>query len=201
MGPTESDLLASEDRAAPIQPTLSVESASNIRPTLSDELPPVQVSQLTLSATVQTLSRRFPLGWSHYVELLTLDNTDERRFYSNRVRCPPRVTIQIEQTRGQRGHFNLIHCESGFKADIYLAGADSLHSWGLARRNLAEFEGDQISFAPPEYVILRKLQFYREGKSAKHLRDIHRIINILGPEWYIQERLILIREHHVEPEW
>ena len=77
----------------------------------------------------------------------------------------------------------------------------SLHSWGLARRHLAEIEGDQISFAPPEYVILRKLQFYREGRSTKHLRDIHRMINILGPEWDKQELLILIWEHRVEPEW
>ena len=125
----------------------------------------------------------------------------EPAFPQTEFYCPPRETIQIEQARGQRGHFNLIHHESGFKADIYLAGADSLHSWGLARRHLAEIEGDPISFAPPEYVILRKLQFYREGKSTKHLRDIHRMINILGPEWDKQELLILIREHRVEPEW
>jgi hypothetical protein len=125
----------------------------------------------------------------------------EPAFPQTEFYCPPRETIQIEQARGQRGHFNLIHHESGFKADIYLAGAEFLHSWGLARRHLAEIEGDQISFTPPEYVILRKLQFYREGKSAKHLRDIHRMINIPGPEWDKQELLILIREHRVEPEW
>jgi hypothetical protein len=27
------------------------------------------------------LIRVFPLGWSHYVELLTIDSPDERRFY------------------------------------------------------------------------------------------------------------------------
>jgi len=125
----------------------------------------------------------------------------EPAFPQTEFYCPPRETIQIEQARGQRGHFNLIHHESGFKADIYLAGAVSLHSWGLARRHLTEIEGDQISFAPPEYVILRKLQFYREGKSSKHLRDIHRMINVLGPEWDKEELLTLISEHRVEPEW
>ena len=34
-----------------------------------------------------------------------------------------------------------------------------------------------VSFAPPEYVILRKLEFFREGGSHKHLRDIAAILN------------------------
>jgi predicted nuclease of restriction endonuclease-like (RecB) superfamily len=31
--------------------------------------------------TLGKLPNRFPLGWSHYVELLTIDSPDERRFY------------------------------------------------------------------------------------------------------------------------
>ena len=31
---------------------------------------------------------------------------------------------------------------------------------------------DEIWFAPPEYVILWKLEFFREGGGDKHLRDI-----------------------------
>jgi hypothetical protein len=30
--------------------------------------------------------------------------------------------------------------------------------------------------APPEYVIVRKLEFYREGGSEKHLRDIRSML-------------------------
>ena len=30
--------------------------------------------------------------------------------------------------------------------------------------------------APPEYVIVRKLEFYREGGSEKHLRDIRAML-------------------------
>lgn len=80
-GQAPSDQLASEDRAARIQPTLSVESAATIRPTLSDELTSTQARPLNLAESVNALSRRFTLGWSHYVELLTLDDPDERRFY------------------------------------------------------------------------------------------------------------------------
>jgi predicted nuclease of restriction endonuclease-like (RecB) superfamily len=86
IGPTVSDQLASDDHAPMIQPTVSVESASTesasiIRPTLSVELVPTEASQLNLDDSVRTLSRRFTLGWSHYVELLTLDDSAERRFY------------------------------------------------------------------------------------------------------------------------
>ncbi len=35
--------------------------------------------------------------------------------------------------------------------------------------------------APPEYVILRKLEYYREGGSQKHLDDIIGILDI-SPE-------------------
>lgn len=34
--------------------------------------------------------------------------------------------------------------------------------------------------APPEYVVLRKLEFYREGGSAKHQQDIRMIAEITG---------------------
>jgi len=37
---------------------------------------------------------------------------------------PPESVLRVEQSRRQRGHFNIIHHESGYKADIYLAGED-----------------------------------------------------------------------------
>jgi hypothetical protein len=32
--------------------------------------------------------------------------------------------------------------------------------------------------APPEYVIIRKLEYFREGGSQKHLRDIRGILAV-----------------------
>jgi len=32
--------------------------------------------------------------------------------------------------------------------------------------------GNEIWVAPPEYVIIRKLEFFEEGGTEKHLRDI-----------------------------
>ena len=42
-------------------------------------------------------------------------------------------------------------------------------------------DGIQVAFAPPEYVILRKLEFFREGRSEKHLRDIAAMLSEAGP--------------------
>jgi hypothetical protein len=45
--------------------------------------------------------------------------------------CPPEEVIILEIGRPVRGHFNLIHHQTGFRADVYLAGKDQLHHWGL----------------------------------------------------------------------
>ena len=91
--------------------------------------------------------------------------------------CPPAEVIAVEAAREQRGHFNIIHHETGFKADFYLSGRDPLHTWGLTRARRLEVEGQALVVAPPEYVILRKLESYREGGSEKHLRDIRSVLD------------------------
>ena len=91
--------------------------------------------------------------------------------------CPPTEVIAVEAAREQRGHFNIIHHETGFKADVYLSGRDPLHAWGLARARRLEVEGLAVVVAPPEYVIVRKLEYYREGGSEKHLRDIRSMLD------------------------
>ncbi len=90
--------------------------------------------------------------------------------------CPPVEEIRLEAEREQRGHFNLIHHETGFKADVYLAGQDPLHAWAFERTRQIEVDTERIVMAPPEYVILRKLEFFREGGSEKHLRDIRSML-------------------------
>lgn len=92
---------------------------------------------------------------------------------------PPAEVIRMESRRAQRGHFNLIHHDSGLKADIYLFGKDDLHAWGLERRHRVDLpDGEGIWLAPPEYVILRKLQYFREGHSEKHLQDIRGMLDV-----------------------
>jgi hypothetical protein len=94
----------------------------------------------------------------------------EEQFY-----VPPEEALRAEAARN-RGMFNLIHHRSQFKADIYLAGNDPLHAWALAHRRRIALESAKLWIAPPEYVILRKLEWLREGGSDKHLRDIRFIL-------------------------
>ena len=44
---------------------------------------------------------------------------------------PPEDIIKIEKDRVERGHLNLIHHKTGFKADIYFVGQDKLCIWAI----------------------------------------------------------------------
>lgn len=91
--------------------------------------------------------------------------------------CPPVEVIEIESRRRPFGHFNLIHHQSGTKADIYPDSEDSLYLWAFKNRQRVDLGGKlAIWLAPPEYVIIRKLEFFREGGSQKHLDDIRKML-------------------------
>lgn len=90
--------------------------------------------------------------------------------------CPPLENIRLETARETRGHFNLIHLATGGKADLYPIGKDPLHLWAVSKRKKVDFHGIPVFIAPPEYVIVRKLQYYLEGGSQKHLTDIANVL-------------------------
>lgn len=115
--------------------------------------------------------------------------------------CPPVDVIRLEIRRSLRGHFNLIHHETGFKADIYISGEDELHRWALAKRRRIKIEEETIWVAPPEYVILRKLEYYQEGRSEKHLRDIAGILEVSEEQVDLKELEGKIGEFALEEEW
>ena len=94
-----------------------------------------------------------------------------REFY-----VTPVEVIRDEILRPERGYFKLIHLETGFKADIFLRGESELHTWALERKKSIDFQGVTLFIAPPEYVIIRKLEYFQEGHSDKHLADIKNIL-------------------------
>jgi hypothetical protein len=85
---------------------------------------------------------------------------------------PPLETMLAETSREHSGHFNLIHLDTGFKADLYPTGRDELNAWAFRGKRTIKYEGEDIVLAPPEYVIVRKLEYFRESHAEKHLRDI-----------------------------
>ena len=97
-------------------------------------------------------------------------------FQESAYDLPPDETLRLQAARGSRGSFNLIHHASQFKADIYVASHDPLHLWALEHRRRVTLEGGGAWIAPPEYVVLRKLEYFREGGQDKHLRDIRYVV-------------------------
>jgi hypothetical protein len=115
--------------------------------------------------------------------------------------CPPEEVIRTEVNRSARGHFNLIHHETGFKADVYLTGKEDLQLWAMRNINKIYFAGCEINIAPPEYVIIKKLEFYKEGNAQKHLLDI-KSITTMSPEMIDYNFLKKeISERGLEQEW
>ena len=93
---------------------------------------------------------------------------------------PPIETIREEAARPTHGHFNILDLETSLRADVYCVGNDALGAWALARRRAVPIAGGAVWVAPPEYVILLKLRYYRESGSDRHLRDIAAMRRISG---------------------
>ena len=95
----------------------------------------------------------------------------ESEFY-----VPPLEVIEEEVRRRDRGHFNFMHHASGYKADVFLRPNDPLEAWAFARRRKVMVESEEVWVAPPELVIIRKLEFYREGEQKKHVEDVRGLL-------------------------
>jgi hypothetical protein len=112
---------------------------------------------------------------------------------------PPADVIAIESRREAHGHFNIIHHNTGLKADIYLSRNHPILPWALAHTRRVPTPSCEITIAPPEYVILHKLEFYRESGHQRHLRDIAGMI-----EQQDLDREFLdtsIHSLHLESQW
>ena len=114
---------------------------------------------------------------------------------------PPVDILGIELRREQRGHFNVIHKASALKADFYLAGSDELHAWAIGLVKSYKVSDTFVQLAPPEYVILRKLEFYREGGSMKHLRDIRSMLEVSGQQIDCSALEVWVRRRGLMEEW
>jgi len=125
----------------------------------------------------------------------------QEAFPSPEFYVPPTDVIAAEIARPQKGQFNVIHSDTGFKADFYTAGRDELNAWGFRNARRTEYRGEAIVLAPPEYVIVRKLEFFREGGSDKHLRDIRSMLAVSSDQINREELGEWIRRRELEAEW
>jgi hypothetical protein len=125
----------------------------------------------------------------------------QEAFPSPAFYVPPADVIAGEVAREQRGHFNLINSDTGFKADFYTSGRDELHAWAFRNSRRLEYRGEAVVVAPPEYVIIRKLEYYREGGSEKHLRDIRSMLAVSGDQLERPELDDWIKRRGLAAEW
>jgi hypothetical protein len=85
----------------------------------------------------------------------------------------------IHDALARRGQFNIIHPASGLKIDVMIQQGTAFERSRFSRTRLVYFADKQGGrFAAPEDVILKKMEYYREGGSEKHLRDIAGIMRV-----------------------
>jgi len=81
------------------------------------------------------------------------------------------------------GQFNIIHPASGLKIDVIIRRNTAFDRSRFGRvRRIHPAENFQADFAAPEDVIIKKMEYYREGGSEKHLRDITGILLTTGAD-------------------
>jgi hypothetical protein len=77
--------------------------------------------------------------------------------------------------------FNIIRPDSGLKVDVIVATASDFDRQRLDRsRQLPILVDRSVSFASPEDVVIKKLQYFHDGGSEKHLRDIAGVLRVQG---------------------
>ena len=99
-----------------------------------------------------------------------------QRFPSPEYYVSTEAAIQAIQSGGQ---FNIIESSTGDKADLMIPKYGTWQEQQLSfRRKLQILPNRDIFVARPEDVILSKMQYYKEGGSEKHLRDITGMLKI-----------------------
>lgn len=142
---------------------------------------------------------------THDIDILVLLRPEdigkiEAGFSRSDFYLPPSEILEVERRRQNRAHFNIIHHKSGFKADIYPCGNDKFMLWAISNYRPFNLGTTTINLAPPEYVIIKKLEYYREGGASKHLADIRSIL--LNQEMIIDNELLsgFLREFNLQKE-
>jgi hypothetical protein len=143
---------------------------------------------------------------THDVDFVVFLRTEDARrlhgaFLAPEFYVPSTEEIVAEILRAGKGHFNIIHIDTGFKADFYTTRSDEFDAWAFRNARKLAYQDEPVKVAPPEYVIVRKLEYYREGGSDKHLRDIRSMLAVSGEA--IDHSILVewVQRQSVHSEW
>ena len=78
----------------------------------------------------------------------------------------------------RRGEFNFIDGLSGVKVDFWVMNKSDLETEGFKRRITKDITGQQVYFISPEDLVLKKLLWFKETGSSRHLEDAQSIVKI-----------------------
>lgn len=117
----------------------------------------------------------------------------------------PEFYVSEESARravANASQFNVIHPRSGLKLDLMVAADSEFNESRFARaRDLGAIPGARVVFAAPEDIVLKKLDYYREGHSDKHVRDIAGIFRISGSRLDLDYLRDWVARLGLEEEW
>ncbi|MBA4158489.1 MAG: hypothetical protein H0X65_13575 [Gemmatimonadetes bacterium] len=93
----------------------------------------------------------------------------------------------IREAVRQQASFNVIHLETMFKADIFVAGDDAVTREEMARRQrfmIYEEPRRELVVASPEDIVIQKLHWFRLGDEAseRQWNDALGVIKVQGPQ-------------------
>lgn len=84
--------------------------------------------------------------------------------------CPRPAVVDAVARKFQ---FNILAPETGMKVDVIVASNSKYDALRMARAmRHKDASGTEGSYASPEDVIVKKMSYFKEGGSDKHLRDI-----------------------------
>ncbi len=123
------------------------------------------------------------------------------RAYSSSDFYAPPADVMAAEAETDEGQFNVVHLDSVMRADFYVAGNDPLHDWALNNRKIESVDGVSLPFAPLEYLVVRKLEYYRKSQSDRHLRDIAGLLKVSGDGVNFETLDGFINERELQAEW
>jgi hypothetical protein len=90
----------------------------------------------------------------------------------------------VKRALRQTSSFNLIHFDTSFKVDVFIAKSD-FQKQEIERRQLKKLGSESnycFYFSTPEDIVLAKLDWYRKGNclAAQQWSDISNVIRIQG---------------------
>jgi hypothetical protein len=126
--------------------------------------------------------------WGEYRSTNDIDVVVELPAWSAKELCeqfpPPDWYVDhasVQATIASGGMFNIIHVASALKVDVIMFRDTGYDNSRLSRARLVRLGDKSLRISAPEDVILKKIEFFKEGGSDKHLRDIAGMFKI-SPE-------------------